>query len=390
MLGQPWRADVTRWGAIAPWDGSPSLDWHVAADDRWHSPRTEEAVRQRRLVGHTDLRDPDARARRRCRAPGVVGRRRRRVDGGGGRQRLPAAVRLRLHPGRHRHQPDAGGCSDRGHRAPSRFGRATRRSPRVGDGRSAPSRGAGRTAPARVPSPPPTRSRAAGWRAPNGPAGWCCPMSGSSRLLVAARCDLLLGGLPGPAEDPVAFLLAAGELVRLGEIDRTSAGQHRAGRGRGSGTGRPSATAGTSTPRSTAAALVLARAEERRGVADLVRIAGARSPGRPPVEPVAGVQGGRRGRTAPRSRPDAPSRRHPGGMARRRARGARSRRRAGDDAVVRRALARRPPGRAVAGHRRAVELRAPGGRPDVATPTPPPARPSGGRPARRSPVASAT
>jgi hypothetical protein len=129
--------------------------------------------------------------------------------------------------------------------------------------------------------------------------GWLARAERASRLvvpderlveaLVAARCDVLLGGLPGPTEDPVAFLLAAAELVRLGEIDRTSAGQ----------IGPDVAAAAEQVARSDgwdvdaaldAAALVLARAEERRGVADLVRIAGDRRPGPPPVEPVAGVR----------------------------------------------------------------------------------------------------
>ena len=51
VAGGSWRADVTPWGAIVPWDGSPSLDWYVAADDRWHVPSREPAVRQERLSG---------------------------------------------------------------------------------------------------------------------------------------------------------------------------------------------------------------------------------------------------------------------------------------------------------------------------------------------------
>ena len=51
VTGGRWRASVTPWGAVEPWDGSPALDWHVAADDRWHTPRDESAVRQKRLGG---------------------------------------------------------------------------------------------------------------------------------------------------------------------------------------------------------------------------------------------------------------------------------------------------------------------------------------------------
>ena len=62
VVGQRWRASVTAWGAIEPWDGSPALDWYVAADDRWHVPRAEPAVRQSRVQGtpvvETRLRVP--------------------------------------------------------------------------------------------------------------------------------------------------------------------------------------------------------------------------------------------------------------------------------------------------------------------------------------------
>ncbi|HZB42412.1 MAG TPA: hypothetical protein VE487_15675, partial [Ilumatobacter sp.] len=51
VVGRRWRASVTTWGAIEPWDGSPPLDWYVAADDRWHVPRHEPAVRQARVDG---------------------------------------------------------------------------------------------------------------------------------------------------------------------------------------------------------------------------------------------------------------------------------------------------------------------------------------------------
>lgn len=63
VLGGRWRATVTPWGAVDPWDGSPRLDWAVAADDRWHRPEHEAAVRQVRLDGtpvvETRVRIPD-------------------------------------------------------------------------------------------------------------------------------------------------------------------------------------------------------------------------------------------------------------------------------------------------------------------------------------------
>jgi hypothetical protein len=50
-LGGATRALVTEWGAIDPCDGSPRLDWWVAADDRWHHPDREPTRRQHRIAG---------------------------------------------------------------------------------------------------------------------------------------------------------------------------------------------------------------------------------------------------------------------------------------------------------------------------------------------------
>ena len=51
VLGSPWRAEVTPWGDVHPEDGSSPLRWFVAADDRWHHPDREAAVRQRLVEG---------------------------------------------------------------------------------------------------------------------------------------------------------------------------------------------------------------------------------------------------------------------------------------------------------------------------------------------------
>ena len=51
VLGGDWRAMVSPGGAVRLSDGSPELDWHVAADDRWHSPATEPTVRQTCVEG---------------------------------------------------------------------------------------------------------------------------------------------------------------------------------------------------------------------------------------------------------------------------------------------------------------------------------------------------
>ena len=51
VAGLPWRARVTGWGAVIPDDGSPMLDWWVAAEDRWHTPSREPSLRQRLVDG---------------------------------------------------------------------------------------------------------------------------------------------------------------------------------------------------------------------------------------------------------------------------------------------------------------------------------------------------
>ncbi|MEY2554701.1 MAG: hypothetical protein QOC57_2561 [Ilumatobacteraceae bacterium] len=51
VAGGRWRATVTAWGAIVPWDDSAEIDWFIAADDRWHRPQHETATRQTTLEG---------------------------------------------------------------------------------------------------------------------------------------------------------------------------------------------------------------------------------------------------------------------------------------------------------------------------------------------------
>lgn len=51
ILGQPWRATVTPAGDVYPWDDVEAVKWYVAADDRWHIPADEVAVRQRSVDG---------------------------------------------------------------------------------------------------------------------------------------------------------------------------------------------------------------------------------------------------------------------------------------------------------------------------------------------------
>lgn len=61
-LGSPWRAEVDGSGNVVFADGSPPLQWFVAAEDRWHRPAEEVATRQVVLEGtpvvETRLRVP--------------------------------------------------------------------------------------------------------------------------------------------------------------------------------------------------------------------------------------------------------------------------------------------------------------------------------------------
>ena len=51
VRGGGWNAVVNERGSIRLNDDSLVLDWHIAADDRWHNPSTEPSVRQTRRAG---------------------------------------------------------------------------------------------------------------------------------------------------------------------------------------------------------------------------------------------------------------------------------------------------------------------------------------------------
>ena len=63
--GQFARWTVSPWGAVIPWgqEAPETLDWYIAADDRWHVPAQEPTVRQTRIEGapviETRIRVPD-------------------------------------------------------------------------------------------------------------------------------------------------------------------------------------------------------------------------------------------------------------------------------------------------------------------------------------------
>jgi len=51
VIGAPGHARVSPWGRVAPGNVSWQLDWWIGADDRWHTPEHEAAVRQTLVDG---------------------------------------------------------------------------------------------------------------------------------------------------------------------------------------------------------------------------------------------------------------------------------------------------------------------------------------------------
>ena len=213
-LGGRWRATITPWGGIEPWRDEPALQWHVAADDRWHSPEREPAVRQTREHGapvtETRVRIPNGDAVQRIFSV---------PDHGGltvieieNESPLPIAVAfthgrlLSARPGSTVIEgielPADSVVFPVGHHSVLTVALAH-------DGR-----GAG-VLPANLPT-------AAGVA-----RGWIAMSDRASRLLlpdestvdrvVAERCELALAGPTHPDDDAVSFLLGVGQLVRMGE-----------------------------------------------------------------------------------------------------------------------------------------------------------------------------
>jgi hypothetical protein len=99
------EATVDTHGLVTPWPGGWSLDWWVGADDRWHVPAREAAVRQRLVGGspvvETAVRIPTGDAVHRAYAI-----RRSSAEGGGelviveveNRSKLPVALALAVRP----------------------------------------------------------------------------------------------------------------------------------------------------------------------------------------------------------------------------------------------------------------------------------------------------
>lgn len=274
VVGQAWRADVTSSGSVEPWDGSPPVDWFVAADDRWHDPRDDSGVRHQRIAGTAVFET-------KVRVPGgdVVQRVWSVADHGGFTlievlndsalpiacaftrpdvlaNRPPAAV-----PIEGIDLPAASVLLPVGHRSTIVVGIAHRtdRPP---------------TLPSGLPSPEAVVR------------GWAKRADTASRLELpdgalvdavrAARCELLLTGPTDPADNPERFLLGLGELVRMSELDGPDAqdladdvAESVASVAAGSSPLAPAALA--------AAGVVLARAGERRALRDLASVVANRS-----------------------------------------------------------------------------------------------------------------
>jgi hypothetical protein len=288
VTGGTWRATITPWGAIEPSDAAPGvapLDWFVAADDRWHVPSREASVRQRRVDG-----TPVAETRLRVPGGDVVQTIYSCADAGGvtvvevtNESTLPVAVAFSHRrvmterpiadvPIEGIELPDGAFVMPLGHRASGRIGL-----PHTGGGNRP------------LPSLPTAVQTVRGWllltqRAgrlvlPEGEGG-----SSLAECAVAERCQLALGEVPGVHEQPAAFVVGVGELVRMGEPpDPWLVGLVEAVEAVAPLAGWEADVA------LDAAARVLGVAAERRATRDLERIMSRRSRTRSPAHPPPGV-----------------------------------------------------------------------------------------------------
>ncbi len=287
VTGSAWRASITPWGCVEPWDdGIAPLDWYVAADDRWHVPADEPAVRQVRIDG-----TPVTETRVRVPNGDVVQRVFSVPDDGGvtvveveNESTLPVAIAFGRRdvlterpivdiPIEGIDLPADAFVLPLGHATSLRVGIAH------GEQRGGPM-------PAGIPG---ARQVANGWlkvteRAsrfvlPGGDRG-----AGLADRVTALRCELALGVIPTASDDPVGFAIALGELVRMGErpdpwlpelVDAVELLGPMPGW---------SADAGLH-----AAERVLAAAGERRARRDLASIIARRAPSERPLDPAAGL-----------------------------------------------------------------------------------------------------
>ncbi len=218
-VGTPNRAWVTLWGDVVPAGvvgDAPTLQWFVAAEDRWHTPSTEAAVRQRRIDGtpviETRLRVPEGDAIQRVwSVPDAGGLTVIEVENAstlpfavafaGARvltERPPADV-----PIKGIDLPDGAIVLPVAHRAtirvalphePSRFSTWA------------------------LPTLAPAMAVVRGWETiVHRASRLVLPDAGLGDAVTAARSDLLLAGPVDAADDAIGFLLDVAELGRLGD-----------------------------------------------------------------------------------------------------------------------------------------------------------------------------
>ena len=286
VTGRPWRASITEWGAITPWDDPAELNWFVAADDRWHVPADETSVRQHRIEG-------TAVTETRMRVPGgdVVQRIFSVADAGGltiveFENETSMAVAVALDRGdvlTDRPVADVpiegidlpGGAvvMPLGHRATVRVALAH-----------------GRQHPGPIPGGVASATQVVrGWLTLTERASrFVLPEGGRgaklAEAITAERCEIALGAIPRASDDPIGFALALGELVRMGERpDPWMPELVDAVESLGPATGWDVDAA------IDAAGRVLATAGEERACRDLRRIVARRIPGHPPDDPPGGV-----------------------------------------------------------------------------------------------------
>ena len=221
VTGQRWRATVSPWGSVTPWGADQTtLEWFVAADDRWHVPANEAAVRQRRIGGapitETRVRIPDG---------DVVQRVWSVADRGGltiieieNDSPLPFAVafsgaevfteRVPVDvPIRGIELPASVFTLPVAHHTSIRVAIAHGPVPAAVD-RNAVS----------LSSLPGSDSVTRGWVSLAERASRLeLPDDGLSAAVIEARCDVMLEGPVDPETDPIGFVLDVGELIRCGD-----------------------------------------------------------------------------------------------------------------------------------------------------------------------------
>lgn len=291
VWGGQWRADVTAGGGLEPWRGGRPVYWHVAADDRWHSPEQETSVRQRRIAGtpvvETRLRIPQGDAIQRIWSI---------ADHGGltiidveNASPLPIVVAF-THPGLLSARPGSSHIEGIdlpegtlaypvGHRA--RLVVAIPHSDPL---------------PASLASGLPADLATAdgvarGWTVIADKAGrMVFPESEWTERVVSERCELALGGPERPDLDAVGFILGVDQLVRMGDsahewMPDLAAAVERAARHQSDDWAYAIAL--------DRAAAVAAADDDDRAAADLARLAERTAGGvapRPAEPPLAGVR----------------------------------------------------------------------------------------------------